>query len=240
MDDNAHAAVAVRSMGRCMELGPHQRWSVLEHLEARTFLSRGVASVDLMIRNYGDADYVGAGVVNNNAAGQVMRQGQPFFPSIFQVQVTNNGTGADRFLITGPASRTASWRIWYYDSQVQGGHAGGGQYTTNQVTGKGWMTPVIGPGASYAFRFEVGASPLAAAGAKEGVLLKAASVSDPSKSDVVEGVAYNLPRDEVEVRRRNYAIVSSESGTYLLDLQNYGNRTDRYVVTASGNGAGYA
>jgi hypothetical protein len=209
------------------------------HVQRYSRRSRGQAAPDLMIRNYGDTAYVGTGIINSTAVRQAQRQDQPFFPSIFQVRVTNNGTGPDKFVITGPASNSSYRRIWYYDSQVQGGHAGGGNYTTPQVTAGGWTTPLLQPGASYDFRFEIGASPLAPARAHFSVQLKATSVSDPSKSDVVQGTAYDAARDEVEIRRRNYAQITGESGTYLLDLQNYGNRADTYTVTATGSGAGY-
>ena len=158
-----------------------------------------------MIRNYGDTAYIGTGIINTTAINQIKGQDQPFFPSIFQVEVTNTGTKADSFNITGPASSSPNWRIWYYDSQVQGGHVGGGNIRLIKSPAAVGIPASSSRAQSKDFRFEVGASPLAPADDQMTVQLTATSAADPTKSDVVIGKAFNDPRWELEVRRRNYA-----------------------------------
>jgi hypothetical protein len=193
----------------------------------------------LQIRNYGDTLYEGVGVFNTTGESQTNAQGSPFFPVIFQVKVVNTGGQPDSFIITGSRASTSNYRVWYFDSQVQGSPQTGppgGQDISAQVVGKrGWNTGVLQPGAFREFRFEAGASPFAPAGAQQTITLTARSASDKNKVDVVKGTATNDVRRSVDIRRRN----TSGAGPYLVDLENTGNIADQYRVTATPSGAGY-
>jgi hypothetical protein len=197
---------------------------------------------DLQLRNYGDTAYSGVGVINTTGIAQVRGNDSAFLPIIWQARIVNTGSAPDHFVITGTPSDSPNWRVWYFDSQVQGNPQSGppgGNDISAAITSTGWDTGVLQPGQFRDFRFEAGPSPLLPAGAQENITVTATSAGDPSKVDVIKAVGIDDTRRELAIRRRNYAQAGGEAGTYLLDVQNYGNVSDQYRITAPGSGPGY-
>jgi hypothetical protein len=211
----------------------------IEPLECRLLLAGAAGQQpDLQIRNYGDTPYGGVGIFNTTAEQQSDAQGSPFFPVIFQVKVVNTGARPDSFIITGSRAGTPNYRVWYFDSQVQGSPQTGppgGQDISAQVIAKGWNTGLLQPGEFKELRFEAGASAFAPAGAQQTITLTARSASDRREVDVVRGTATNDVRRSIDIRRRN----TSGPGPYLVDLENTGNIADQYRVIATPGGPGY-
>lgn len=214
----------------------HAARSLLAHASAVTVAARaarkpkGTFTPDLLYRNYQAppfGTYSGQSIYSTTGATESDAQSTSFYPVIYQIAVVNNGTRADSFTISGGAGVTDIWHVTYFDSQVQGG--AGGVNISDAVIGGTYTTPLLAVGAMFEFRLEVGPSSFAPGGTSYAVNVKATSVSDPTKVDVVHtSSTYNVVH-AFDITRRNF----DASGTYLFNVTNRSNVADAFRVTGS-------
>ncbi len=133
---------------------------------------------DLGIRvsnsNYADASFsLGAGVRQNVPRNTT---------AVYYVRGHNQGPVPIQFRFKGvPGS--SGWNVRYFDALT------GGNNITSQVTGSGWLSPLIqGGGSTQEIRVEVTPSPALANGAEKLVRVWAESSVEPGRKDIVEAV----------------------------------------------------
>jgi uncharacterized membrane protein len=154
----------------------------------------------------------------------------------------------DRFTVTGTAG-SSTWTVRYYDA------VSGGNNITDQVTGTGWTTASLVPGAYKQFRVEVVPGSTVAGGAVKHVLVKATSTGDATKKDMVKAsttvrIRYRpdmLMRNPGEVtwtgddiynttgtdQTKAQTVATSKMAKYYLKVQNDGNVTDSFTITGT-------
>ncbi len=98
----------------------------------------------------------------------------------YRLKIQNDGSEAGQVLIQGTGG-TADWQVQYFDR----GSTGGADVTA-QVTGAGFQTPTINPGASLIGRVEVTPLSGAASGSKYTVAVSGTPVGSPMPEDVVK------------------------------------------------------
>jgi Tol biopolymer transport system component len=140
---------------------------------------------DMMIRYPGQSHFRGDNIYNTTGKGQTKTQ-IVFWTDFdktaaYQFRVQNDGTVNDRFTIRGPAGGD-TWVIRYLDKAV------GGTDITGQVTGAGWRSPSLAPGQGRTMRLIVGMKVAAPVGTSQTVIIRATSVADPNRKDVVKSV----------------------------------------------------
>ncbi len=210
---------------------------------------------DMLVRNAGETTHVGDGIYNGDGSGQT--KWQPVNPGVtatYELKVENDGNASDSFLITGTAGG-AGWTVKYYDKLT------GGANITLLVTGPGWPTPVLAPGAFAEFRVEVKPGGSVAGNITKDRLITATSVTDGLTSDTVKASTTTTATYQPDMMIRNAGTpgfngddVYNNDGTgqavartvdagvaakYILKLQNDGNATDTFVITGPVAPAGW-
>jgi hypothetical protein len=187
---------------------------------------------DQIIQIHHDTTFVGDNIYNATGLGQTKDGVAGFYTTIFKIRVYNDGKTADSFIITGPKG-DANWRIEYYDSFAFGWN--GGKNITADVTGNGWNTGNVDPGAYREYRVEL--LPYAAPGGDvRAMTWTARSTHDATKVDVVKGTITNPIVRQVAWRRQNF----DQGGTYLMTIENQGNLPDQFNVTAALGAGNYS
>ena len=167
---------------------------------------------DLLIRNAGGTTYLGNNVYNTTGASQTKSQtGTAGKKAIYQLQVQNDGTGADRFTVRGTAG-SGAWKVAYFDQLT------GGNNITSQVIGTGWKTASLAAGAKRALRVEVNAQAGTAAGTKKTVLVTATSVADATKKDAVKAVTTVKAASSLAVISSLAAVPTQAGAQIVLSL----------------------
>lgn len=133
---------------------------------------------DLLVKNAGDAAYLGNNLFNTNGLGQTVQQTIPrTVEAMFDLQIINKGTSADRFVITGPLSTPGTAIRYTDDSGLALPMAAGG-----------WTTPQLQTGASL--NFHTGVLVSDAVTTQTSGTIQAVSLSNPARIDVVDWVLH--------------------------------------------------
>lgn len=150
-----------------------------------------VIQPDMAIRGQSSAGYVGEEQYSGD--GQVQAATTPVMPSattVFTLKITNQGTVADTYKITGTGSNVY-WTVNYFSAET-----GGTNVSTDVTkTGDGWSTGTIAAGASRTFRVEVRARSDAPANDTYALSITATSVANPAKFDTVQATTTRLSAD---------------------------------------------
>ena len=137
---------------------------------------------DLAIRAKSSSTYTGDNIYNTTATNQtVTKYGSPGWLMVYVLRLQNDGNVKEPFLITAQTSGTAM-TIRYYNA------ATGGSDITSQVTGGGWTSSSLNPGATQGLRVEVTIPSSATDGQQNAVLVTATSSGDSSRKDAVKAV----------------------------------------------------
>jgi len=136
---------------------------------------------DLLIRTSSETSYTGGGIYNTTGANQTKSITTPAGTAasyLFHAQ--NNGTASDTFTITAPAGGSG-WTVKYLDMDT-------GADITAAITGAGWSTVALAPGAIKGFWVQVTPATSVASGATKTLTVTATSLNAPTKQDVVKAV----------------------------------------------------
>ncbi len=187
--------------------------------------------VDVTISNGGEGDelsFAGSDVFNETGANQNKSQSvMPTSPTIFTVQVQNKTAAPTAFTVTGPGDELG-WAVHYYaisegevvpegdpppdPVDVEGVPLG--QDVTSDITGEGWVTPVLEPGRHCTLQVNVDVTGVLPDGAAKAVLVRAAPADGPA--DVVK--ATTTSQQFIEKVQ-----VSQDQGITWIDIDANGN-----------------
>ena len=210
---------------------------------------------DLLIRAGNETTYTGLDVINTDGTNQTKSQnGTPNQKITYTFKVRNAGDSDDSFKITGPGS-VAGWNVRYYESNT-------GAEVTSLVTGAGWPSGTLAPGATKGIFVNVKSDSTLSLGATNTLLITAASEADDSKIDVVKAVTTFTGIYKTDMLIKSGPETSySGAGTYSTDgtnqtkLQNVcagqkvtygfrarngGNAIDSFRITGPAGGSGWS
>ncbi|OGU05852.1 MAG: hypothetical protein A2075_05725 [Geobacteraceae bacterium GWC2_58_44] len=185
---------------------------------------------DLMVRlaSEGDASYLGGGLFESSALTQT--KSGPAFPgkaALFLVLLKNAGDAPDSFLLRG------SWNdngltVRYLDE--------GGADRAPLLSGSGYATGTLAPGASASFLVQVTPTALPL-GASYRVTVSAASASDAARSDQVktETIACSVtPAVTISVPQDNWGFPGSVVN-YPYTVTNVGSSSNSFTLSVTSN-----
>ncbi|MHB1459325.1 MAG: SBBP repeat-containing protein [Armatimonadota bacterium] len=136
---------------------------------------------DLLIKAGIESSYSGQDVFDAHGTNQTKSMGAaPGQKITYAFKVRNAGDVSNSFKITAPAGGSG-WNVRYYDLT-------NGAEVTSQVTGVGWSSGTLAPGASKGIFVTVKPDATVPAGSGNTLLITAASEADDSKIDVVKAV----------------------------------------------------
>ena len=139
-----------------------------------------ICQPDMLIRNAGESGYTGAGILNLDGTDQSRSQiAATGSAANYQFLVQNAGSTTDSFTITAPGSG-GGWVMHYFDQAAND--------ISSAVTGSGWTTGNLAPGAGTVFSAQVMPDITIGAGAVNAVLVTAMSNMNPSMQDAVNAV----------------------------------------------------
>ena len=134
---------------------------------------------DLMVRlaSEGDSSYLGQGVFESGAVTQSRSQAAYLgTPAQFRLLLKNAGDAPDSFIVTGPGSGSGI-TVSYLDQ--------GGVDRVAELSGAGYLTASLAPGASVALLVQVTPA-VFTLGASYRVSVSAVSANDPAATDQVK------------------------------------------------------
>lgn len=144
-------------------------------------VERSQYMTDMWIRTQVAPAYTGDNIYSIDGAGQTRDSAtHPGVPVMYLLRVQNDGRSTDSFMLTGPAGNTA-WNIRYFKGSTQ-------HEITELVTGVGWTTLPLPPGAATALTLVVKPLPGAAIGTPFPVLVTATSAGNTENKDAVKAV----------------------------------------------------
>lgn len=136
----------------------------------------GTARPDLLVRNRGAAGWAGDNTYSeggDQSRSQTVAAGTS---ATYELRLQNDGTVADRCRLTAAAPASGA------NVAIFTGHVGGADITA-AVTGSGWLSSELAPGAYIDLRMEV--TPAPSLSSAYAVRLVGTSVTDGTKLDVV-------------------------------------------------------
>jgi hypothetical protein len=135
---------------------------------------------DCLIRKSSETSPVGDNVYNTDGRLQTKAQvAARGVKATYVVSVQNDSNVALDLRVSGTGS-SAGWSAQYFDV------ATGGTEISISVTGGGWWTPVLNPGAATEIRLEVTPAAVAGNGSVRHVLVTAMARGDSTKTDTVK------------------------------------------------------
>jgi len=207
---------------------------------------------DMMLSADNGATFVGSGIYNTSAVNQ--QASATVLGGVtarYLARIRNSGDGTDRFLLQATAG-VKGWSIVYRDST--------GADITAQITGPGWMTAGLAPGAALDITLDVTPNNLTVQQYALSTLITASSITDKTKADAVRAVSNIsiwqpdlLIRTSMETSYSGAMIInldganqtkmqvasSSAAAYYIIRAQNAGVTTDNFLITASPSVAGW-
>jgi len=210
---------------------------------------------DAQARNHADAAgvYVGNDVYNSTGVDQAKDQAvAPGVAATYYVKIENDGDTGDTFKITGTGDSNG-WLIRYYDNSNN-------SVLTTDVTGTGWTSGTVAPGASIVVRVTATCG-TTAADEKE-VLLTATSVTTVGRSDSAKLTTTRAyPRPDAQIsstttsnyvgdgvynttaagQEKTLSIdpASGATALYYILIQNDGEASDTFKITGPGDSSGW-
>lgn len=204
------------------------------------------------------AAYIGDNVYNTDGANQTKSQNVDAGATVvYHVRLQNDGNYAEAYTVTGTGSGTsahAAWTVRYYNALT------GGTEITSSVTGAGWTSASLAPGATAEIRCEV--TPNAGAWGAEvyNVLVTTTAPGYGAVKDAVRAAttvnSYFQPDNLVKRATESSYIgdgIYNADGTdqtssyvtnywktsvFHIKIENDSNTVDAYNVTGTGDGGG--
>jgi len=208
---------------------------------------------DVLVCNYGDSAYCGAGIYNLDGTGQTKSQTVlTGIKTVYLFQVKNAGNTVDTFTLTCPSPGTG-WTLQIVD----------------QSTGKDVTTSFIGTGVKVALAagkivsYTLNLTPGTAAVGTKMLAISAVSAADGAKKNIVKVVTTvitTIRQPDLLIRTMSDltytgANIFNLDGTnqtksqiapggvtacYLFRIQNAGNTTDSFTIKGPGSSSGWA
>ena len=200
------------------------------------------------------AGEIGQGIFTADGTNETIAQSEyANNTASYYLTVQNTGNTADAYNLTAPAT-AANWAVTYLSN-------GGSQNITTAITGSGWTTPVLAPGATADCWVTVTPGIAAIGGTNETLLITAKSTTDATRLDVGKAVTTALPQYLPDLQIRNSTDVSysgvniyppdlldqtktqtincNTTAVFPLRVQNNGNSTDIVTLTGPSGGNGW-
>ncbi|MHB1458149.1 MAG: hypothetical protein ACYC0V_14665, partial [Armatimonadota bacterium] len=209
---------------------------------------------DLLIKAGAESSYTGTNIFNTNGNNQTKSLNAiPNQKITYTFKVKNAGIQNDSFRITGPAGGNG-WSVKYYDLST-------GVEITAQVTGSGWTSGTLVPGAIKGIYVNVKPDASVSVGSVNTLLIQAMSESDNTMVDVVKAITnfvgtYKtdmLIKTGVDISYRGFGTYNTD-GTNQTKSQNVsagqkvicafrafngGNAYDSFRITGTAGGNGW-
>ena len=212
-------------------------------------------NVDLFVKTSIESTYSGIGLFSIDGENQTKSQNaSPGQQVTYVFKVKNAGDADGSFKISGPGS-IAGWNIRYYESNT-------GTEVTSQVTGAGWSSGTLAPGATKGIFVNVKSDSTLSLGSTNTLLITAASDSDNTKIDVVKAVTTFTGIYKTDMLIKSGPETSyTGAGTYSTDganqtksqnvcagqkvtfgfrARNGGNAIDSFRITGPAGGSGWS
>ncbi len=155
---------------------------------------------DLMVRPFDQMEFSGGGIYDDLDAQTVAYSIPANQYAEFDAVLQNKRSGPDRFAITADGSDSC-WTVQYINAQD------GTDLTGSFVTGT--TSPIIAGGGSVAYKIRIIPCPAAAPDSSKTLVLSAASLSDPAKTDTFRIVTTitvgKSPRAELYTSNADFA-----------------------------------
>jgi len=136
---------------------------------------------DLLLRTANESAYTGGDIFNLDGTHQTKSQWVPDgSTTVYYFRILNTAGTTDTFTITAPAGGSG-WTIAYFDLTT-------GAVITLAITGTGWSSGPLAPGAKKGFFAQVTPGANVPSGALNTLKVTAVSVKDATKKDVVKAV----------------------------------------------------
>ena len=209
---------------------------------------------DISLRPSAVPTYTGMGVYNLTGANQTVGQGvAKNVKATYYLHVQNKGNVAETFIITGTAA-PAGWTYDYKDFSA-------GTSIASAVTGAGWSTPLLKPGALVTLAVYATPAATVSGGTVATQKVTATSSGNPAQQDVglmVASVAV-VNRPDISVRPSavttysgvgvynltganqtvGLGVAKNVKATYYLHVQNNGNVAETFIITGTAAPAGW-
>ncbi|MHB1458148.1 MAG: hypothetical protein ACYC0V_14660 [Armatimonadota bacterium] len=207
---------------------------------------------DMLIKSGTESVYSGSDVYSTDGSSQTKSQDTIFYQKkVYAFRVKNAGIQNDSFKITGPAGGNG-WSVKYYDlfTNVE---------ITSDVTGSGWTSGTLAPGAIKGIYVNVRPDWSVLAASTNTLLIKAVSETDNTKVDVVKAVTNLIENYKTDMLIKTGA-EDYYSGTHIFNTDAYnqtkildvsvgqkvtcaframnaGNTNDSFKITATAGGS---
>ena len=214
-----------------------------------------ISRPDMLIKAGTESTYTGTGIFNVDGTEQTKSQNAaPGQKVTYAFKVKNSGIQNDSFKITGLIGGSG-WSVKYYDLST-------GVEVTSQVTGAGWSSGTLTPGATKGIFVNVKSDATLSLGSTNTLLIKAESEADDSKIDVVKAVTTFTGIYKTDMLIKSGPDTSySGAGTYSTDganqtkmqnvcagqkvtygfrARNGGNAIDSFRITGPAGGSGWS
>lgn len=208
---------------------------------------------DLRLRTAAEGSYSGDNLISADGATQAKALSIAVAkPAVYYLYAQNDGTVADTLKVTATAG-SGAWTVQYLQMST-------GTDLTAAMTGAGWSTGALAPGALSGFYVKVTPSIAAAANEVCTLTITAVSAADASKKDVAKLVTTALQRrPDLSLRlptegsyagdtvynttgvdqSRAAAVAAGKAAVCYIRAQNDGAITDTLKLTASAAPAGW-
>ena len=136
---------------------------------------------DLLIKLGTESTYSGLDIINTDGTNQTKTQNAAINQKVTcSFRVKNAGFLSDSFKITGPGGG-GGWTVKYID-------LASGADVTSQVTGTGWLSGTMAPGTDKGVYAKITPDATLTSGSSKTLTITAASISSPTKIDVVKAI----------------------------------------------------
>lgn len=136
---------------------------------------------DMMIRTDDQTQYTGDDIYNSLPSQTVYQMAAAGMTLIYDLKLENERKALDKFVITGDVG-TNGWIVSYFDNSNNSD-------ITSEVTGAGWMSPMMASNTEINLRLEIIADPCLADEATIDIIISALSMSDSNGTDSVKASA---------------------------------------------------
>ncbi|MHB0998264.1 MAG: DUF7948 domain-containing protein [Armatimonadota bacterium] len=209
---------------------------------------------DILMKAGNESSYNFNNIYSTDGSNQTKTQNASIGQTVnYGFRIQNDGNTNDIFKITGPAERNG-WKIRYYDLTTNAD-------VTSQVTGSGWSSGTLVPGATNGVYVKVTPDNTVSPGSVNTLLITAVSQGDTSKKDLCKAVTTAVSTCKTDILMKagaetaySFNNIYSTDGSnqtktlnastnqkvnYGFRVQNDGNIADSFKITGLGGGDGW-
>ena len=215
----------------------------------------GTYKTDMILKAGSETSYTGTNVFNADGTGQMKALNVSAGQKVtYTFRAQNAGNASDSFRITG-TSGGSGWSVKYYDIATNA-------EVTSQVTGAGWVSPILAPKGTAGVYANVRFDSSVSVGSTITLSITGSSESDNTKTDVVKAVTTCVASYKPDMLIKN-GVDESYIGTGIINLDgtdqtksqnaaagvkvtysfrvmNVGNLSDSIKITGTSGGSGWS